>query len=216
MTVPNSEARTVFFGRAKQAEELNGTIHPLLVKAEASALAGEHASAATSYAEAWRLLAGAKGGVKAVGHEHAFWILMNCVNSEWLAGDFDGAMSAADVAHRNLRGKSFGPVGNPFFHLRLGQSLWALAEADGEDPAIAGLDNLARALICGGIEIYSGEPAHFLKAVTTALDPPEGFTTWDASRGKYPGACTDLLSGAVGHVRLLLTEKFEKAPPYVS
>jgi hypothetical protein len=202
----------MFFDGRKRAEALRAAIAPICARAELSACAGVHADAARDYAEAWALLAGNKE-VKSVGADYAFWVLMNCVNSEWLSGNYEGAMEAAAAAHRNLRGKSFGPVGNPIFHLRVGQSLWTRAEVEGESPADAAVDDLARALICGGVEMYSGEDPKFLDAVTRVLDPPVGFETWQASRG-YAGSCRDLMDGAVGHVALVLTEKLGKSPPY--
>jgi hypothetical protein len=204
----------MFFGNEKRKKELRASIEPILTQAEVSAGAHKHADAAAEYAKAWDLIASTKAGIKTAGEDYAFWILMNCVNSEWLSGDCDSALEAVSVAHRNLRGKSFGPVGNPFFHLRVGQCLWSLAEVSGEDSVTAGLDDLARALICGGIEMYNGEQSQFLDAVTAVLDPPEGFETWEASRGKYVGACRDLLVGASSQVRITLTEKFGRPPSY--
>jgi len=66
-------------------------------------------------------------------------------------------------------------IGNPFLHLRLGQIQHFLNEHD----RVA--DELSRALIMGGKDIFEDEPDEFFAIPNEALDPPEG--GWE----NYPG-----------------------------
>jgi tetratricopeptide (TPR) repeat protein len=68
-------------------------------------------------------------------------------------------------------------VGNPLLHLRIGESLLALGD---ERQAI---DNLARALIMGGLELFEGEPAILKEIPLTHLKPP-AYCTWEEYQGQ--------------------------------
>jgi len=66
--------------------------------------------------------------------------------------------------------KCHGGVGNPFLHLRLGQTQFEL----GND--ILAADELARAYMTAGTEIFEGEDAKYFALVKSALrEPPEGW-----------------------------------------
>src|SRR5687768_14208685 len=87
----------------------------------------------------------------------AFWLLMSGANAQFCAGDFAGCYDTSVTAY-DLFGSIGLCAGNPFFHLRMGQASYELdtpEEREIEDGPT--LDNLARALICGGIEIFAGE-----------------------------------------------------------
>jgi tetratricopeptide (TPR) repeat protein len=63
-----------------------------------------------------------------------------------------------------------GAVGNPFIHLRLGQAQLEL----GND--ILAKDELARAYMGGGKEVFHGEDPKYFELVTTTLrEPPDGW-----------------------------------------
>ncbi|MBN8229968.1 hypothetical protein JYK02_20860 [Corallococcus macrosporus] len=58
-------------------------------------------------------------------------------------------------------------LGNPFIHLRLGQSALEL----GDEARAA--DELARAFMGGGEELFEGEDAKYLEFIQSRLLPPE-------------------------------------------
>ena len=76
------------------------------------------------------------------------------------------------------------------------------------------LDNLARALICGGIEIFAGEDHKYRDAVLAVLRPPQGYASWHEAKGE--GCSMDKLNGAKGFLRDLFAVKYGHPPPYTS
>jgi len=59
-------------------------------------------------------------------------------------------------------------IGNPFLHLRLGQSLFELGERR------SALDELARAYLGGGREIFKREDPKYLAELGKMIRPPAG------------------------------------------
>ncbi|RKH69746.1 tetratricopeptide repeat protein [Corallococcus sp. AB049A] len=60
-----------------------------------------------------------------------------------------------------------GGLGNPFIHLRLGQSALEL----GDETRAA--DELARAFMGGGEELFEGDDAKYLEFIQSRLNPPQ-------------------------------------------
>ncbi len=67
-------------------------------------------------------------------------------------------------------------VGNPFLHLRIGECAFHLGSAKDAD------DNLARALIMGGLSAFDGEDEALKKRVLQILQPPPD--GWDSYTGQ--------------------------------
>jgi hypothetical protein len=89
------------------------------------------------------------------------------VRRDWrrqlLSGDF--------VAGRdNLANSMHCPdaIGNPFLHLRLGQCQWELGNLD------RAADELTRAYMGAGDEIFESEDPKYLSFLKTKLKPPPG------------------------------------------
>ena len=134
------------------------------------------------------------------------WLLLSIANAALRFGDFEEAFSALSVLPEHYAESGI-VVGNPLFHLLVGLSYHGLNEnPNGET------DNLARALVCGGPEIFSGEDPSHLKRMTEVLRPPAELGTWTG----YVGCSRDLLNEATGYLRDLLTERIGSQPPYAS
>jgi tetratricopeptide (TPR) repeat protein len=110
------------------------------------------------YRRAWSLLPEPKEVWSA-----ATWLLVAIADAQFLSLEF---ASAADT----LESAKFcpGAIGNPFVHLRLGQSL---LETGNRDRA---LDELTRAYMGGGREIFEEDDPKYLAALATVLKPPPG------------------------------------------
>jgi tetratricopeptide (TPR) repeat protein len=126
-----------------------------------------------------------------------FWLRMSLAESWFRREAWPKAM---DAYGRALAKNREAAVGNPLFHLRVGQCLFELASPDARlqtGPSTA-MDNLARALICGGIEMFDDEPPQYLDAIAQILRPPADAPSWQATRGRG-AASRDKLDGAVEH-----------------
>lgn len=83
------------------------------------------------------------------------WLLMALANAAIRQGDFEEAYAALSALPRHYAETGI-VVGNPLFHLLVGLALHGLNDSPDVET-----DNFARALICGGPDIFSGEdPAH--------------------------------------------------------
>jgi hypothetical protein len=184
----------------------------------------DFAGAAERYSNAWneyaeqRRTASAAGNVSDFDAEHtplyAFWLLMSGANAQFCSGDFAGCHDTGVTAYELFR--DIGLIaGNPFFHLRMGQASYELASPeDRNDESGQGIDNLARALICGGIEIFSGEDEKYRDAILPVLRPPEGYASWQDAKDQ--GCSLDKLNGTRGFLREFFTAKYGSPPPYAA
>lgn len=161
---------------------------------------GHADKALIAYQEAWSQIAGELDVVQQV------WLLISIANSAIRAGDFEEAFSALGALQEHYSRSSI-VVGNPLFHLLVGLSYHGLKEEPDAET-----DNFARALICGGPEIFSHEDPKHLLRIKKILEPPPETGTWDG----YSGCSRDLLNGATGYLRELLTERIGAPPPYPS
>jgi hypothetical protein len=132
------------------------------------------------------------------------WLLLSIANAAIRFGDFDEAFEALLVLPEHYASSGI-VVGNPLFHLFVGLSFHGLDE----DPD-AETDNFARALICGGPEIFTGEDPSHLKRMQEILRPPAELGTWTG----YTGCSRNLLNQATGYLRELLIKRIGSAPPY--
>ena len=175
--------------------------HTLMIEiADAHMRKGQADKALVAYQDAWSQIAGKLDAVQQV------WLLLSIANSAIRAGDFEEALGALSVLPEHYS-KSDVVVGNPLFHLLVGLSYHGLKEDPGAET-----DNFARALICGGPEMFLHEDTKHLRKIKTILEPPAERGTWDG----YSGCSRDLLNGATGYLRELLTERIGAPPPYQS
>ena len=143
---------------------------------------------------------------------NAFWLLMSSANAFFQLGQYDNGLEPCMVAYNLFKDVGF-IAGNPFFHLRVGQFFYETGSPEERnDRSGQAVDNLARALICGGIEIFQGEDPKYIEPVLAALRPPEGFKSWQEATGQ--GCSMHLLNGATGYLNTLFTSKYGNPPPY--
>jgi hypothetical protein len=182
---------------------------------------GDFQSANDHYCAAWddyaekRKAASDAGSVRQFDKTNtsadAFWLLLSGANAQFSLGDFEGCLDTCVTAFDLFRDLGY-VVGNPLFHLRLGQASFELDPPGDRNPAEMTIDNLARALICGGIEIYSHEDEKYLESVIQVLLPPKGFSSWHEATGE--GCSVEKLNGASGFLADFIATKYGTPPPY--
>lgn len=129
----------------------------------------KYSAALTEYWKAFDLLPEPKTDWVA-----ATWILAAIGDANFLGGDFTAGRD-------NLGNAMHCPdaIGNPFLHLRLGQCNFELGEFD------RAADELTRALMGAGEEIFAAEDPKYVSFLKTRLKPPPG--GWDeAMQEKKP------------------------------
>jgi hypothetical protein len=110
------------------------------------------------YLQAWDLVPAPKEQWEA-----ATWILAAIGDANWFLYDFDAGRDNLTLAM-----KCPGGLGNPFIHLRLGQ---CQLELGNEERA---LDELLRAYMGAGAEVFAHEPPKYLEFLKERAQPPVG------------------------------------------
>ncbi|VVE50827.1 hypothetical protein PCO31110_04736 [Pandoraea communis] len=126
-------------------------IKALCAKGDRLAEAKSYEAAIAEYNKAWSLVPDPKNEWQA-----STWILAAIADACFLAGYKTSAREALEFAMTCPEA-----VGNPFLHLRLGQVLLD----DGEEDVAA--NELMRAYMGGGEEIFASEDARYLDFVNT-------------------------------------------------
>lgn len=98
--------------------------------------------------------------------EATTWILAAIGDLYFVEGKFEKSLAAFDDAVRCVGG-----LGNPFIHLRLGESCFELGNKD------RAADELTRAYMGAGPEIFQKEDPKYLKFLSTRIKPPDGQST---------------------------------------
>lgn len=177
----------------------NQEFNSLIAEGDKSMFSGNPGDALTSYRHAW-----SQSPERQPDRVTRVWLLLAIANAAIQHGDFGEAFDALAGLHQGFADTGV-VVGNPLFHLLVGLTFNGLKEnPEGET------DNFARALICGGPEMFSGENPMFLERMKEILRPPEELGTWHG----YEGTSRDLLNGATGYLSHRLTEKIGSPPPY--
>jgi hypothetical protein len=182
---------------------------------------GNYHAANEAYHAAWKSYAEQRNTAATAGNlrefdtaypaNGAFWRLMNGADAQFRAGDFEACLDTCTEAFNLFKDLGF-VVGNPFFHLRVGQASFELEQPDARDENGMAMDNLARALICGGIEIFKHEEPKYLNPVLDVLRPPEGYSSWQEAQSQ--GCSVDMLNGATGFLADTFAAKYGVAPPF--
>jgi tetratricopeptide (TPR) repeat protein len=135
--------------------ELPSEIHEKVTRlsAEGDALADEkkYDEAIRKYQEAWALLPEAK-----TQWEAARWLLAAIGDAQFFSRRFNDSLDAFTAAIVEAGG-----IGNPFLHLRRGESLFELSR--NKEAA----DELMRAYMGGGPEIFESEDPKYLAYLKT-------------------------------------------------
>lgn len=90
--------------------------------------------------------------------EAGLWLLVALGDAEFLLGHVEAALS-----HFKHAMQCPDALGNPFIHLRLGQCRFELGELD------QAADELARAYMGGGPELFEDEPPRYLDFLRTRM-----------------------------------------------
>jgi tetratricopeptide (TPR) repeat protein len=139
-------------------EQLHARISKLCEEGDSLANDGSHQQALTKYAQAWDLLPEPKAQWDA-----ALWILGAQADALFFARKYENAISVLSQALEIPGG-----IGNPFLHLRLGESYYEVS-----DPSKAA-DELTRAYLGGGRELFENEDPKYFKMLSQILKPPVG------------------------------------------
>lgn len=118
---------------------------------------GDYPLALEKYWAAWDLLPEPK-----TDWEAATWILGAIGDANFASGDYAAGRDNLSTAMHCPNA-----IGNPFLHLRLGQCQYQLGNLD------RAADELARAYMGAGAEIFTDEEEYF-DFLKTRLEPPPG------------------------------------------
>ena len=137
--------------------DVRNRIQVLCELGDALASAGKYPAALEQYWAAWDLLPEPQ-----TDWEAATWILAAIGDANFLNEDFEAGRDNLSMAMHCPNA-----IGNPFLHLRLGQCQYELGDLD------RAADELARAYMGAGADIFSGEETYFT-FLKTRLQPPPG------------------------------------------
>jgi tetratricopeptide (TPR) repeat protein len=143
---------------AELPDDLYEQIQSLCEVGDQHGEAGEPAAAIDAYNRAWALLPEPKNEWAA-----ATWILAAIGDTHFLGGDFDKAHTALMTAIACPDG-----FGNPFIHLRLGQTEFELGNHD------QSANELTRAFGLEGSAIFANEDPKYFEFLKTRIKPPAG------------------------------------------
>ncbi len=102
-----------------------------------------------------------------IGNAASLWFMAAIGDAQWY-GEFDeeGKDTWRDVI------LLYGGFGNPFVHLRRGQTLLHLGDRT------EAANELLRALLLGGQAIFSREPDEYWDFITSEVRPPPDYPNW--------------------------------------
>ncbi len=144
------------------AKELNEQLHSRIASLSKDGddlLSAKRFTAAVAlFQEAWALLPEPKDDWDA-----ATWILSAIGDAHFLSKQYDRALETLGKAVRCPGG-----LGNPFIHLRLGESAYELGHLKRAD------EELTRAYMAAGNEIFKTEDPKYFLRLKGILKPPPG------------------------------------------
>ena len=139
------------------SDEAHERIQALCEKGDALTKKGQYPAALQQYWAAWDLLPAPQ-----TDWEAATWVLAAIGDANFLGGDYTAGRDNLSMAMHCPSA-----IGNPFVHLRLGQCQFELGNLD------RAADELARAYMGAGSDIFEGEEKYF-EFLKTRLQPPPG------------------------------------------
>lgn len=143
-------------GAQELSDDVHSTIKDLCAQGDEHAAKREFEVALPLYWQAFDLLP-----EPSTNWEAGAWILTAIGDANFLAEDFvagrDNLTTAMHYPHA---------IGNPFIHLRLGQCQFELGNLD------RAADELARAYMGAGTEIFGQEHPKYFDFLKTRLEPP--------------------------------------------
>jgi tetratricopeptide (TPR) repeat protein len=141
---------------AELPESVHNQILRLSAEGDAQAEEGNYETAVRRYSEAFALLPEPR-----TDWEACTWLLTSIGDAYFSARNYGQAKIAlADAMHCP------DAIGNPFIHLRLGQSQFELGNMSRAN------DELARAYMVAGKEIFDDEDPKYFAHLKTVLKPP--------------------------------------------
>ncbi len=166
---------------AQLSDEVHQRIQSLSAEGDALVEQGDYPAALKCYWAAWDLLP-----VTQTEWEAATWLLGSIGDANFFGGDFVAGRDNLSMAMHCP-----GAIGNPFLHLRLGECQFEIGNLD------RAADELTRAFMGAGEEIFRDEPPKYLAFLKTRIKPPyEG--------GKGP------LGGALGQTASMISAFFKR------
>jgi tetratricopeptide (TPR) repeat protein len=145
-------------GRKSLTKKVHAAITRLCEEGDELAKQGNDAAAYAKYSEAWELVPEDKANWEA-----STWILGAVGELQFRKGKFDKAMNSYLRAVQCPKG-----VGNPYIHLRLGQTQYELGNMEGA------AENLTRAYMGAGADIFQGADPKYFSFLKIRLKPPVG------------------------------------------
>lgn len=183
----------------EQMESIVQEVQLLRAEGDAHMAKRKFNDAEQCYGQAWAAFA-----PNAYDDEEGFWLLMSLLDANFERTEYDGAMEVLGIAFRNFGEQA---IGNPYFHLRAGQLKFCFDPQSNDTGPGSAFDELARALIGGGIELFDDEKDHWKKMITDILPPPNGYRSWEETRGKNEAATRDKLASATGYPASLIKKR---------
>lgn len=142
---------------AELSDEAHERIQDLCKQGDVLADSDQYSAALLNYWAAWDLLPEPR-----TDWEAATWILAAIGDANFLGGDYTAGRDNLSLAMHCPDA-----VGNPFLHLRLGQCQFELGNLE------RAADELARAYLGAGAEIFEREDKYF-SFLKTRIQPPPG------------------------------------------
>jgi tetratricopeptide (TPR) repeat protein len=139
-------------------DDIHEKITELCQAGDAFADVGDYVEALERYWAAWDLLPAPKTNWQA-----ATWILAAIGDANYHGRDYAAGRDNLSMAMHCPEA-----IGNPFLHLRLGQCRFELNDLD------AAADELARAYMGAGLDIFRNEDRKYVEFLKTRLKPPPG------------------------------------------
>jgi tetratricopeptide (TPR) repeat protein len=139
-------------------DKLYQRIVSLCERGDALAEQEDYDDALEQYEKAWSLLPEPKNEWEA-----ASWIQAAIGDAHFFTGDFENGAQAFQKARNSVEAYA-----NPFLNLRLGQCEFEMENLPGA------AENLLRAYMMGGDEVFEDEDPKYFAFLKTAVDPPEG------------------------------------------
>jgi tetratricopeptide (TPR) repeat protein len=137
--------------------ELPAAVHEKLKElctlADVACEEGNYPLAVSLYKQAWALIPEPQ-----LDWNASTWVLAAIADAYLYSGDFGFAKVALEYAMHCPNG-----LGNPYLHLRLGQACFELNETD------KAADELARAYMGGGAEVFEGQDGRYLAFLKTRM-----------------------------------------------